>query len=81
MRRGARIIVPGDGTSIWTITHGTDFAKGLLGLFGQPGALGEDFHITSDEALTWNRIYALVGAAAGVDPNILHVPSEGITAV
>ncbi len=80
MRRGARIIVPGDGTSIWTITHGTDFAKGLLGLFGQPGALGEDFHITSDEAPTWNQIYALVGAAAGVDPNILHVPTEAITA-
>jgi len=80
MRRRKSIIVPGDGTSIWTITHATDFAKGLLGLFGHPDALGEDFHITSDEALTWNQIYALVGAAAGVEPNILHVPTDGITA-
>jgi nucleoside-diphosphate-sugar epimerase len=80
MRRGKPVIVPGDGTSIWTITHNTDFAKGLLGLFGHPGALGEDFHITSDEAPTWNQIYALVGAAAGVEPNLLHVPSDAITA-
>lgn len=80
MRRGAKIIVPGDGTSIWTITHASDFAKGLLGLFGNKKALGEDFHITSDEALTWNQIYGYVGEAAGVEPHILHVPSDGIVA-
>jgi nucleoside-diphosphate-sugar epimerase len=80
MRRGASIIVPGDGTSIWTLTHNSDFAKGLLGLFGHAGAIGQDFHITSDEALTWNRIYELVGRAAGAEPRILHVPSEGIIA-
>jgi nucleoside-diphosphate-sugar epimerase len=80
MRRGAKIIVPGDGTSIWTLTHNTDFAQGLMGLVGQPGALGEDFHITSDEALTWNQIYSLVGAAAGAEPDIVHVPTEGIIA-
>jgi len=80
MRRGATIIVPGDGTSIWTLTHNSDFAKGLVGLFGHPGAIGEDFHITSEESLTWNQIYALVGRAAGVEPNILHVPSDGIIA-
>jgi nucleoside-diphosphate-sugar epimerase len=80
MRRGATIIVPGDGTSIWTLTHNSDFAKGLVGLFGHPGAIGEDFHITSEENLTWNQIYALVGRAAGVEPNILHVPSDGIVA-
>ena len=80
MRRGAPIIIPGDGTSIWTITHNTDFAKGLLGLYGHPEAIGEDFHITSDESLSWDRIYALVGAAAGSEPNVLHVPSDGLIA-
>jgi nucleoside-diphosphate-sugar epimerase len=80
MRRGAKIIVPGDGTSIWTLTHNSDFAKGLIGLFGQPGAIGEDFHITSDEALDWNQIYSLLGAAASVEPDVLHVPSDAIVA-
>jgi nucleoside-diphosphate-sugar epimerase len=80
MRRGAPIIVPGDGTSLWTVTHNSDFAQGLLGLLGNPAALHQDFHITSDEALTWDQIYSLVGAAAGVAPNILHVPSDAIVA-
>ena len=80
MRRGAKIIVPGDGTSLWTLTHNTDFARGLLGLFAQPGAIGQAFHITSDEALTWNQIYSSVGAAVGVEPDILHVPTDAIVA-
>jgi nucleoside-diphosphate-sugar epimerase len=80
MRRGARIIVPGDGTSLWTLTHNTDFAKGLSGLLGNPAAIGEDFHITSDEVLTWNQVYALVGAAAGSEPDLLHVPTEALIA-
>lgn len=80
MRRGAKIIVPGDGTSIWTVTHNSDFAKGLVPLFGNPDAIGEDFHITSDEALTWNQIYGHLAAAAGVDPDIVHVPSDAIAA-
>lgn len=80
MRRGARIIVPGDGTSLWTLTHNTDFARGLSGLLGNPAAIGEDFHITSDEVLTWNQIYALVGAAAGAEPDLLHVPTEALIA-
>ncbi len=80
VRRGAPIIVPGDGTSLWTITHNSDFAKGLLGLLGNPAAIAEAFHITSDEALTWNQIYSLVGAAAGAEPNVLHVPSDAIVA-
>ena len=80
MRRGRRIIVPGDGTSAWTITHNTDFARGLVGLFAQSAAIGEAFHITSDEVLTWNRIYSLVGVAAGVEADLLHVPSDGIVA-
>jgi nucleoside-diphosphate-sugar epimerase len=80
MRRGAKILVPGDGTSLWTITHNSDFARGLIPLFGNPGAIGEDFHITSDEALTWNQIYLLVGEAAGVAPDLLHVPTDGFIA-
>jgi len=80
MRRGAKVLVPGDGTSIWTITHNSDLARGLIPLLGNPDAIGEDFHITSDEALTWNQIYALVGKAAGVELDILHVPSDGLVA-
>jgi nucleoside-diphosphate-sugar epimerase len=80
MRRRAKILVPGDGTAIWTLTHNSDFAGGLIGLFGRPQAIGEDFHITSDEALSWNQIYMLVGEAAGVEPDILHVPSDAVVA-
>jgi len=81
MRRGAPVIIPGDGTSLWTITHNTDFAAGLLGLFGHPQAIGEAFHITSDEALTWNRIFALTAAAAGVAaPRFVHIASDFIIA-
>jgi nucleoside-diphosphate-sugar epimerase len=80
MRRRAKILVPGDGTAIWTLTHSSDFAKGLMGLFGQLPAIGEDFHITSDEALSWNQIYGLVGEAAGIEPDILHIPSDAIVA-
>jgi nucleoside-diphosphate-sugar epimerase len=80
MRRGAKILVPGDGTSLWTLTHNSDFAKGFIGLFGQRPAIGEDFHITSDEALTWNQIYALVAAAAGAEPNVLHLPTDALVA-
>ncbi len=80
MRRGAKVLVPGDGTSIWTITHSTDLARGLIPLLGRPEAIGEDFHITSDEALTWNQIYGLVAKAAGVEPEFLHVPSDAMVA-
>jgi nucleoside-diphosphate-sugar epimerase len=80
MRRGAKILVPGDGTSLWTLTHNTDFARGLVPLFGCAEAIGEAFHITSDEALTWNQIYLLVGDAAGVEPDLLHVPSDALVA-
>jgi nucleoside-diphosphate-sugar epimerase len=80
MRRGAKVLIPGDGTSVWTITHSSDLARGLIPLLGRPEAIGEDFHITSDEALTWNQIYAQVGKAAGAEPDILHVPSDGMVA-
>ena len=79
MRRGAPLVIPGDGTSLWTITHNSDFARGLIGLFGNPAALGQAFHITSDEALTWNRIFALTAEAAGVaSPKFVHIASDFI---
>jgi nucleoside-diphosphate-sugar epimerase len=80
MRRGAKIIVPGDGTSLWTLTHNSDFAKGLVGLLGHQQALGQAFHITSDEVLTWDQIYLEVGRAAGVEPRLVHIPSDFIVA-
>ena len=80
MRRGLKVIVPGDGTSLWTLTHNSDFAKGLVGLLGHAQAEGHAFHITSDEVLTWDQIYREVGRAAGVEPRIIHIPSEFIAA-
>lgn len=80
IRRGAKILIPGDGTAIWTITHNSDFATGLVGLLGQAAAIGEDFHITSNEVLTWNQIYAFLGDAAGAEPDVLHVPTDAIVA-
>lgn len=81
MRRGAPVIIPGDGTSLWTITHNSDFATGLCGLLGHPQAIGEAFHITSDEALPWNRFFALTAEAAGVkDPKFVHIASDFIIA-
>lgn len=78
MRRGKEIIVPGDGTSLWTITHNTDFAKGFVGLFGNKAAIGEAFHITQDEVLDWNRIFTLLAHAAGVEPRIVHIATDFI---
>ncbi len=80
MRHGQPLIVPGDGTSLWTITHNSDFAKGLVGLLGHQQALGHAFHITSDEVLTWDQIYAATAAAAGVEAKIIHIASDFITA-
>lgn len=81
MRRGKPMVVHGDGTSLWTITHSEDFAKGFVPLLANPYTLGEAFHITSDEVLTWNQIYAAVAEAAGVEPNLVHVPSDFIAKV
>jgi nucleoside-diphosphate-sugar epimerase len=80
MRQGKPVIVPGDGTSLWTITHNSDFAKGLVGLLGHQRAIGHAFHITSDEALTWDQIYQAVAAAAGVQAKIVHIASDYIAA-
>jgi nucleoside-diphosphate-sugar epimerase len=78
MRRGAPILVHGDGTSLWTLTHHRDFARAFVDLLGEPRAIGEAFHITSDESLTWNQIARLVGQAAGAEPTLVHAPSEDI---
>jgi nucleoside-diphosphate-sugar epimerase len=78
MRRGLPVVVAGDGTSLWTLTHHEDFARGLSGLFGLDAAIGEAVHITSDEALSWNEIYELVARAAGAPLRAVHAPSEVI---
>lgn len=80
MRRGKKVIVHGDGTSLWTLTHHRDFAVGLVGLLGNSQAIGEAYHITSDEILTWNQIYEIMASAAGVEAQLVHVPSEYIAA-
>jgi nucleoside-diphosphate-sugar epimerase len=80
MRRNQEVIVHGDGTSLWTLTHHEDFAKGFVPLLGHPRTVGESFHITSDEWLTWNQITETLAAALGVTPRIVHVPSDAIAA-
>ncbi len=81
MRRGAPVIIHGDGTNLWPMTDHRDFARGLAGLLGNPAAIGEDFHITSDEAPSWNQIYAWAADAAGLDAEsfqrqVVHVATD-----
>lgn len=80
MRRGKKIIVPGDGTSLWVATHNSDFAVGLVGLLGHAQAIGHAFHITGDEVLTWDQITRLTAEAAGVEADIVHIASDFVTA-
>jgi nucleoside-diphosphate-sugar epimerase len=80
MKKGQKIIVQGDGQSLWVMTHCRDFAVGFTGLLGNSRAIGESFHITSDEALTWDQITQAIGAAVGLKPDIIHIPSELINA-
>jgi nucleoside-diphosphate-sugar epimerase len=80
MRRGQKVIVPGDGASLWVITHNSDFAKGLVGLLGNGQAIGNAFHITSEEAMTWDQYYRLTAEAAGAEAKIVHIPSDFIAA-
>jgi nucleoside-diphosphate-sugar epimerase len=81
LKRGQPIIVHGDGSSLWVVTHAEDFGRGLLGLLGNPQALGHAFHITTDEVLTWNQIYETIADALGVVPKIVHIPSDFIARV
>jgi nucleoside-diphosphate-sugar epimerase len=78
MRQGKPVVVHGDGTSLWTLTHHRDFAQGFVPLLGHPRTVGEAFHITSDDVLTWNQIAETLAAAAGVTARIVHVPSDAI---
>lgn len=81
MRRGQKILVHGDGSSLWVYTHHSDFAKGFVGLLGNSRAIGEAFHITSDELLTWNQLHEITARAAGAPkPQFVHVPSDLINA-
>lgn len=78
IRQGKPVIVPGDGTSLWTVTFSRDFAKGFCGIMANPHAIGNAYHITSDEHLTWDQIVASTARALGVKPNIVHIPSDVI---
>jgi nucleoside-diphosphate-sugar epimerase len=76
MKRGQQIIIPGDGTSLWVLTWNADFAKGLVCLLGNEKAIGEAFQITSHQVLSWNQIHLEVYRALGLEPNVVHIPSD-----
>jgi nucleoside-diphosphate-sugar epimerase len=80
MLAGKPVIVPGDGTSLWTLTHHEDFARAFVPLLGHPRTVGEAFHITSDDVLTWDQIVSALAAALGVTASVVHVPSDAIAA-
>jgi len=81
LKKGRPIIIHGDGSSLWVVTHAEDFARGFLGLIGNWQALGHAFHITSDEVLTWNQIYQTIADALGVEADFVHIPSDFIARV
>ncbi len=78
IRDGKKIIVHGDGKSLWTVTHAEDFAKGFIGLMGNFQAIGHAFHITSDEILSWDNIYRILAEALGQEAQIVHIASDFI---
>ena len=80
MLQGKPVIIPGDGRSLWVVTHSSDFAKGCIGLFGNIHAIGETYHITTDELVTWDQIYQVAADTLGVEPKFVHVASELIAA-
>lgn len=80
MLKGKPVLVVGDGTSLWTMTHNSDFAKAFVGLMGNHKAIGETIHITSDEVMTWNEIYDCIGAALNVEVKKAHVSSDFLVA-
>jgi nucleoside-diphosphate-sugar epimerase len=81
MKKGKKVIVHGDGTSLWTMTWSEDFAQAFVGLMGNIHAIGETYHITSDEVLTWNQVYRAIAAALGVEMRIVHIPSDVLGAL
>ena len=78
MRAGRPVIVHGDGTTQWTLTHSDDFAVGFVGLLGRPETVGNAYTITGESAPTWDQVYTWLGRAAGVEPQLVHVASETI---
>lgn len=80
MLEGKPVIIHGDGTSLWTMTHNSDFARGFIGLMGNLHAIGESVQITSDESLTWNQIYEAIAKALGVPLIAIHVASQFLDA-
>lgn len=80
MRRGKKVIVPGDGTSLWVLTHNSDFAQAFVGLLGHRQSIGHAFHITSDETLTWDQIYRITAEAADAEPQLVHIASDFLSA-
>ena len=81
MMEGKPVLIQGDGTSLWTITHNSDFAKAFIGLMGNIHAIGEAYHITTDESVTWNQIYAIIADELGVELKPYYVPSDFLDAV
>lgn len=81
IRQGKPVIVPGDGLTLWTLTHSRDFAVAFAGLMGNIHAVGQAYQITGDESLTWNQIYEAIGRALGVKPKMVHIASETIVAL
>lgn len=78
IKEGKPVIIHGDGSSLWTITHNSDFAKAYVGLIGNPNAIGEAFHITSDESVSWNDIYKAIADALGVELRPYYVSSQSL---
>lgn len=78
LKEGKPLILHADGLSLWTVTHSSDVAKGIYGLMGNIHALGEAVHITSDEVLTWNQIYKIMGNCLGVEPNLKYLATSTI---
>ncbi|MBR0511314.1 MAG: SDR family oxidoreductase [Ruminococcus sp.] len=76
IKEGKPVIIHGDGSSLWTITHNSDFARAYVGLIGNPKAIGEAFHITSDESVSWNEIYKAIADALGVELKPYYVSSQ-----
>lgn len=78
--KGKPVIIHGDGSSLWTVTHNTDFAKAFVGIMGNPAAIGEAIHITSDESITWDKLYDCIGAALGRTVKKIHVSTDFLVA-
>ena len=76
IRLGKKVLVHGDGNTLWTLTYNEDFARAFVGIMGNTHAIGETYQITSDESLTWNQIYEIIGGALGVKPQIVHLPTD-----